>query len=257
MKIKVLQALYIAIVAMCLAQEASAQAQESCACDTVTCSRAVCDTIPCDTVLCKDFLQPVLGIRTNLIYDCTFIPGYGFTSVPSIGMEYYPENGKITLGGDVEFPHWRHWDEHRFLQIYNITLEGRYYFKPRIRTRYNGLYALAELNGARYGIGFDADRGWQGAGLGLSAGVGYKLPVGNSSRSRLTVDFGIAAGAFYTRYDPYVYGNDATGWYYYDFYGDPSAKHKRNESMLWGGPVRAWISVGWDIFDRGRRREDR
>ena len=187
--------------------------------------------------------KPVLAVSTNLIYDCTYIPDYGFTSIPSLSLEYYPSNyGHWSVGADVEWPMWQHWDTHRFLQIQNITLHTRYYFKKR---DYRGLFALANVNVARYGIGWDA-KGWEGEGLGASLGVGYKFTI----TGRLFMDMGVALGYFHSRYDPYEYGFDATQRYYYDYVGIPEDFVRRNHSLDWFGPTRVWISIGVDLFSR-------
>ena len=187
--------------------------------------------------------KPVLAISTNIPYDITFVPGYGFTSIPSMSLEYYPSAyGHWTFGADVEFPMWRDWDAHRFLQIQNLTMNTRYYFK---RGDYHGLYLLANVNAARYGIGWNA-KGWEGEGLGVSAGIGYKLTL----YKRLFLDAGFAVGYFHSRYDPYEYGFDATRRYYYDYVGVPDDFVRRNHSLDWFGPTRAWISIGVELFGR-------
>lgn len=193
-------------------------------------------------------LRPVLGVSTNLLYDITYIPNYGLTSIPSLSLEYYPaRNRHYTFGCDVEFPSWKHWDEHRFLTVYNITLWTRRYFKS-CEERFHGLYLLAGVNGARFGIGWNA-RGWQGEGVGASLGIGHKWLLGR----RLFLDAGIELGAFYAQYDPYVFGFDATLRYYYDYAGDPAQFHKRNHRFFWAGPTRIYLSIGIDLFNRKRR----
>ena len=144
---------------------------------------------------------------------------------------------------------WKHWDEHRFFQIQNVTLWTRRYFKT-CGDRFRGLYLLGSVNGARFGIGFNADTGWEGEGLGASLGIGHKWLLG---RSRLFIDAGVALGVFYAQYDPYVFGNDVTQRYYYDYIGDPTAFRERNHRWLWFGPTRAYISLGIDLFNRKRR----
>lgn len=191
--------------------------------------------------------RPVLGVSTNLAYDVTYIPHYGLTSIPSFSLEFYPLAGKFTFGADVEWPMWKHPQEHRYLQINNLTLWSRFYFKPK-EGRFRGWYLLANVNAARYGIGWDG-RGWEGEGLGASLGVGYKVTIG-----RFFVDMGLAAGYFYSGYDPYVWGADATGWYYYDFAGDPDQFVKRNSRLSWIGPTRVYISIGVDLFNRKKKK---
>ena len=188
---------------------------------------------------------PIIGLSTNLIYDATYIPHYGFTSIPSFSLEYYPAGGHWTYGADVEWSHWLHYPEHRFNQIHNITLHTRRYFKTG-EEGFKGLYLLGSLNAAQYGLGWN-QKGWEGEGLGLSAGVGYKWNFG-----RFFIDLGGSLGAFYSGYDPYVWGNDATGWYYYDYAGDPAKFVPRRLRWFWFGPTRLQVSIGFDLFSRKR-----
>jgi len=194
-------------------------------------------------------LWPVFGISTNLLYDFTYIPNYGFTSIPSVSLEYYPARSRhFTFGADVEWPMWQHWDTHRFLQIQHVTLWTRRYFRKQ-DNRFRGLYLLASVNGARFGLGWDA-KGWEGEGLGGSVGVGCKWILG---KSRFFLDLGLAAGAFFAKYDPYLYGYDATRRYYYDYLGDPDLFHERNHRLFWAGPTRIYFSIGFDLFNRKKR----
>ncbi|MBO4475288.1 MAG: DUF3575 domain-containing protein [Bacteroidales bacterium] len=194
---------------------------------------------------------PVVGISTNIPYDITWVPGYGVTSIPSFSLEVYPSGWKhFTLGADVEWPMWKHWDTHRFMQVNNITLWTRRYFHTRAYEESpKGLYLLANANAARFGIGFD-DKGWQGEGLGASLGVGYKHGFG---KSRFWFDTGIAAGFFYSRYDPYVYGKDGTGWYYYDYRGNIADFVPRRMALWWFGPTRVYFSVGFDFCKKVKK----
>lgn len=196
-------------------------------------------------------VDPIFGLSTNLIYDATYVPKYGFTSIPSVSLEFYPRRGHWTVGADVEWPMWKHWDDHRFLQIQNVTLWTRRYFKAK-DDRFRGLYLFASANAARFGIGYDA-KGWEGEGIGASLGIGHKWTFGR----RFFLDLGIAAGAFYAKYDPYVFGNDATQRYYYDYVGDPDLFQERNHRWFWGGPTRAYVSFGIDLFNRNHRRAAR
>ena len=192
---------------------------------------------------------PVVGLSTNLIYDFTYVPHYGFTSIPSVSLEWYPGGmPHYGLGLDVEWPMWRHPDTHRYMQLNNVTLWGRRYFKPRDNRR-RGWYLLASGNMGRFGIGWDG-HGWQGEGVGASLGIGYKWAP---RKSRVYVDIGLAAGLIYALYDPYVYGYDATQWYYYDYSGNPDDFTERNMRLIWLGPTRVYISIGVDLFNRKRK----
>lgn len=190
--------------------------------------------------------KPLLGISTNLIYDATYIPHYGFTSVPSVSLEYYPDRGHWTYGLDVDWSHWLHYDTHKFNQIHNITLNARRYFKSGEEC-FRGPYLIGNLNTVQYGLGWDA-KGWEGEGLGISAGIGNKWHF-----ARIYVDVGVCVGGFYSRFDPYVWGNDATRWYYYDYIGKPEDFRERSKSLLWLGPTRAWISIGYDLLMRRKK----
>ena len=192
-------------------------------------------------------IWPIIGVGTNLLYDLTYIPNYGLTSIPSATLEYYPESGHYTIGTDVEWPNWRHPDEHRFFQIHNISLWGRYYFNPE-QYRFNGWYLSGAANGAMFGVGFNK-KGWSGEGLGISVGGGHKWTFG-----RIYVDAGLALGVFYARYDSYTWGNDATGWYYYDYIGDPETFEPRLKRWLWLGPTRLQVTLGVDLFNRNRKK---
>ena len=192
--------------------------------------------------------ERVLAVSTNIPYDITYVPGYGVTSIPSVGMEFYPAgNGRWTFGLDVECPMWAHPEDHRYMQVNNLTFNTRWYFLPKYTGNHKGLYALASAGAARFGIGFNA-KGWQGEGFHLSAGMGYKVPLGKAKRFFL--DMGLAFGWLHAYYDPYVWGNDSTGRYYYDFSGNPEEFIKRNKGLdlLW--PTRAWLSVGVELFKR-------
>ena len=191
-----------------------------------------------------------IAVSTNLPYDLTYFPGYGITSIPSLGVEYYPSGHKrFSFGLDFECPFWAHYDTHRFLQANNLTLSSRWYFQKGYKGDYHGLFLYAGAGAARYGIGWDA-HGWQGEGFHLSAGLGWKFALGR--KSRFFMDMGLAGGWFHSRYDPYVYGYDATGWYYYDYTGLPENFIKRNQALDWFGPTRVWISIGMELFKRSK-----
>ncbi len=193
----------------------------------------------------KRRFSPVIGISTNLLFDATYIPNYGFTSVPSFSLEYYPARGHWTFGADVDWSHWLHYDTHRFNQIHNISLHTRRYFRSG-ENGFKGLYLQGALNAAEYGLGWDA-HGWEGELLGANIGAGYKINFG-----RFFIDMGLDVGYFYSRNDPYVWGDDATGWYYYDYVGDPAQFAPRQKGFQWFGPTRAYISIGLDLFNRRR-----
>ena len=188
------------------------------------------------------------GLSTNLAYDATWLPHYGWTSIPSGSLEVYPAQGHWTFGADVEWPMWHHEDTHRYLQMNHVTLWSRRYFQPADFSSYRKWYLLGSVNASRFGLGLDTKKGWQGEGLGASIGGGYKVSLGK----HFTLDFGLALGVYYAGYDPYVWGDDATGWYYYDYDGDPAAFQKRNQRFFWAGPTRIYLNIGFDFWSRKR-----
>ena len=199
--------------------------------------------------------RPVIGLSTNLLYYVA--------TVPSIGIEFYPARGHWTFGADLDFSHWMIRASHFYNQIHNITLSTRRYFRssdsyttarrhksdsPAVSSFY-GLYLTGNVNAVQYGLGWDA-HGWEGEGLGVGIGIGYKWQLDR----RMYLDLGATAGFFYSRYDPYVWGNDDTGWYYYDYNGDPRDFVPRRMALRWFGPTRVYISLGVNIFDRNNKR---
>ena len=201
--------------------------------------------------------QPVIGLSNNILYDFPVIPKYGLPALPNIGIEYYPAKGHWTFGADIDFSQWHHYTEHRYNQIHNLTLNARRYFKSAGSiadadnevSSFYGLYLSGSVNVAQYGIGWNA-KGWEGEGLGVSLGIGYKWALGQ----HMYLDLGVAAGYFYSRYDPYVYGYDVTGWYYYDYSGDPADFVRRRMALSWFGPTRVYISLGINLFDRNNKK---
>ena len=68
----------------------------------------------------------------------------------------------------------------------------------------------------------------------------------------LFLDMGLDLGFFYSKNDPYFWGADEMGWYYYDYTGDPAIFRPRLKGFTWLGPTRAYISIGVDLFTRRR-----
>ena len=163
------------------------------------------DTTDTASIRCLDKPEMAIAVSTNLPYDLTYFPGYGITSIPSLGVEYYPSGHKrFSFGLDFECPFWAHYDTHRFLQANNLTLSSRWYFQKGYKGDYHGLFLYAGAGAARYGIGWDA-HGWQGEGFHLSAGLGWKFALGR--KSRFFMDMGLAGGRFHSRAAPRISGD--------------------------------------------------
>ncbi len=189
-----------------------------------------------------------LAISTNILYDAFYMPNFGWAPMPNINLEFFPRRGNWTYRAQFMWPYYHKWSKHKFFQIRDYHLEVRRYFNPGFY--HTGLYAAAYINGNIYGIGFNARKGWEGEGFGGALKIGYVLPLGKGSRWRL--DFHAAVGGYYTRFDPYVWGNPITGEidgdYYYDWTGGSHSFHKRNHRLTWFGPTEVGVTISYDFL---------
>ena len=203
-----------------------------------------------------------LSVKSNLLFDVAYVPGYDrWCPIPNIAVEYYPKKGHFTYGASIDFPWWQDYDAHKYFQIRNYQLESRYYLRPGDMSSnppgegaaFRGLYLQAYAHVALFGICFDADRGWVGEGAGAGVGVGYVMPISKNGHWRL--EFGLQAGYFRCKYDPYQYENpvDPTyrdHLYYYKWSLDPELFKKRQYRYNWLGPTRVGITLTYDLLYR-------
>lgn len=203
-----------------------------------------------------------LSVKTNLLFDVAYVPGYDrWCPIPNVAVEYYPKKGHFTYGASIDFPWWQDYDAHKYFQIRNYQLESRYYLRPGDVSSnppgegaaFRGLYLQAYAHVALFGICFDADRGWVGEGAGAGVGVGYVMPISKSGHWRL--EFGLQAGFFRCKYDPYQYENpvDPTyrdHLYYYKWSLDPQLFKKRQYRYNWLGPTRIGVTLTYDLLYR-------
>ena len=223
-----------------------------------------------DTVIFVEPLQPVmryprrelLSVKTNLLFDFAYMPGYDrWCPIPNIAVEYYPKHGHVTYGASLDFPWWQHYNEHKYFQVRNYQFEARYYLRSGDVAKnpvgegaaFRGLYLQAYAHAGLYSICFDADRGWEGEGLGGGLGIGYVLPL--SKRGHWRLEFGAQVGYFYTKYDPYVfehpvYTDYKDNLYYYDWIFDPSDFKRRAHRYTWFGPTRIGVTLSYDLLYR-------
>ena len=215
--------------------------------------------------------QELLSLKTNLLFYGAYIPGYDrWCPIPNVALEYYPKKGHLTFGASFDMPWWRDYDAHKYFQLRNYQIEGRYYLKANRaneanrayeangankanRPAYAGFYLQGYVNGGIFGICFDADRGWVGEGIGGGIGFGYVTPLSRKGHWRL--EFGLQAGFFRCKYDPYQYENpvDPTykdNLYYYKWTLNPSLFKKRQYRWNWIGPTRIGITLSYDLLYR-------
>ena len=83
--------------------------------------------------LCRRALprRELLSVKTNVLFDFAYIPaGYDrFCPIPNIAVEYYPLHGHFTFGASLDFPWWKDYDAHKYMEVRNYQVEGRYYFE--------------------------------------------------------------------------------------------------------------------------------
>lgn len=219
--------------------------------------------------------RELLAVKTNLLFDAAWVPQYGFCPIPNVEIEYYPLRGHWTYGATFDCPWWQssaynsHTEKstgknHKFFQIRNYQLLARWYAHDGSGVDgFHGLYVYPYINVAIFGIGFKADKGWMGEGLGGGIGAGYKLPLGKintvDGRTRAShwhLEFGAQFGMFAYKYDPYQWGcvhGYIDGHYYYRYYGDKSHFHKRDHHKIWLGPTRVSVTLSYDLLYRSRK----
>lgn len=202
--------------------------------------------------------RELLSIKTNLLYDFAYMPGYDrFCPIPNVALEYYPLSGHFTYGASFEGPWWRNYKEHKYFQLRNYQLHTRYYLKSG-ETGFRGFFVSAYAHAFLYNICFNEKRGWEGEGWGAGLGLGWAIPLDRSKHWRL--DIGLQAGFLNTRYDPYqwlcpVDGDKDKQVYYYKWYGDAKDFKKRQYRYNWLGPTRLEVSLSYDILYRKSKRK--
>ena len=186
--------------------------------------------------------RELLSIKTNLLYDFAYMPGYDrFCPIPNVAIEYYPLSGHFTYGASFEGPWWRNYKEHKYFQLRNYQLHTRYYLQSG-ETGFRGFFVSAYAHAFLYNICFGEKRGWEGEGWGAGLGLGWAIPLDHSKHWRL--DIGLQAGFLNTDYDPYqwrcpVDGDKDKQVYFYKWYGD--AKDFKSDSIA----IRGWDQPDW------------
>lgn len=211
--------------------------------------------------------REVLSVKTNVLFDFAYMPGYDrFCPIPNVALEYYPLHGHFTYGASFDCPWWQHYDEHKYFQVRNYQLHTRYYLrsgdirkrKPGEGAAFRGLYLSLYAHSYLYNICFDEKRGWEGEGWGAGLGIGYVVPLGRSGHWKL--EFGLQAGYLSTNYDPYqwkcpVDPDTDKEQYYYKWYGDAKDFQKRQHRFSWLGPTRVEITLSYDLLYRRNNKK--
>ena len=182
--------------------------------------------------------EPVLNVRTNLLYD--------MGTVLNVGVEYYFRNPHWSLVGHYTFPWWSNDKYYYYLQILDWDIEARYYMQ---HSKYHaGWYVAPYVHWNLYDISLDAERGWQGEGRGCGLTLGHAFRVGDNQRWKVECFFRL--GYFHSLYDPYHASDPFNGKYYYDWPWAPENFVPRNYRLQWIGPTGAGVTVSYDLFKR-------
>ena len=220
---------------------------------------------PLDTLLPR---RELLSVKTNLLFYAVYMPGYDrWCPIPNVAIEYYPKRGHFTFGASFDMPWWQDYDAHKYFQLRNYQAEARYYLRPTEAysrkealggkhykaPAFSGFYASAYVHGGLFGICFDANRGWVGEGYGAGLGAGYVTPISRNGHWRL--EFGLQAGFFRCKYDPYKYENPVNpafhdDLYYYKWTQKPELFKKRQYRWNWLGPTRIGVTLTYDLLYR-------
>lgn len=234
--------------------------------DTLPDATSIIDVAPPTAHIVQEDTLPrreLLSIKTNLLFYGLYLPGYDrWAPIPNVAIEYYPKGGHVTLGASFDMPWWQHYHKHKFFQFRNYQVEGRYYLRSSSQPSpltsqpspvFSGFYLSAYGHAGLFGICFDADRGWVGEGAGAGLGFGYVTPISKNGHWRL--EFGLQAGFFRCKYDPYQYENPIDpayhdDLYYYKWTLDASLFKKRQYRFNWIGPTRIGITLTYDLLYR-------
>lgn len=187
--------------------------------------------------------EPLLAIKTNMLYD--------LATAPNIGLEFYPRNSRWTISADYTFSWWSRESKHICSQLIDGSLDFRCYLGKKIvqTGHYLSVYGHANL----YDFCIDAERGWQGEGWGLGLGYGYVWKPWKNKRWKLEAF--IRMGYYQSVYDPYHAGEEGNDKYYYDWEGKVEDFKRRNHRLRWYGPTGVGITLRYDLFNRTIRSD--
>ncbi len=187
--------------------------------------------------------RTIAELKTNLLYDAATVLNFEI-EVP-IGTRY------SVMAEDV-FPWWETGNKY-CLEMWEIGIEGRYWFRPwevDSTNKLRGLFAGPYIMSSKYDFQFDKEINYQGEYWSAGATVGYVIPVGR--RKRLNMEFSLSAGYLQTDYRHYL----PTDTY------DKLIRDKYNiGTARYFGPTKAKISLSIPInvpndwFEKGEEKK--
>ena len=221
-----------------------------------------------DTVY-EDYRTPrreFLSVKTNLLFYGVYVPfGYNrYCPIPNVAIEYYPMHGHFTLGASLDFPWWVDYSKHKFFEVRNLQIEGRYYFRsgdisknpPGKGAAFKGFYVQAYGHVGIFEIGLHVDRGYKGEGFGGGLGAGYVMPISKKGHWRL--EFAAQFGYLYVKHDPFQYEYRGIelhdNLYYYDWVRPANEFKKRQYRYTYFGPTRVGVTLTYDLLYRTNKQ---
>ena len=221
-----------------------------------------------DTVY-EDYRIPrreFLSVKTNLLFYGVYVPfGYDrYCPIPNVAIEYYPMHGHFTLGASLDFPWWIDYSKHKFFEVRNLLIEGRYYFRsgdisknpPGKGAAFRGFYVQAYGHVGVFEIGLHVDRGYKGEGFGGGIGAGYVMPISKKGHWRL--EFAAQFGYLYVMHDPFQFEYRGIelhdNLYYYDWVRPASEFKKRQYRYTYFGPTRVGVTLTYDLLYRTNKQ---
>lgn len=207
------------------------------------------DTIV-DTIPMAEPREPMLSVKTNLLYDAFWMPRFGYAPIVNIMAEYYFHDSHWTALLEYDFPWWYRDNKHKYFQCLNWTGEARYFLEKDAVRQGWFLDAYGQYN--YWDFSFNREDAWQGEGFGAGIGAGWVKRLGKDSRWKIEL---FAKAGFYTaKYDPYHAGEPYAGKYYYDWDDEVNKFIRRNYRWNWFGPTSIGVNISYDLLFR--RAED-
>lgn len=177
--------------------------------------------------------KQTMSLKTNLLFD--ILTGINFETEFAIKNHW-------SIALELVSPWWKIEKEHKYFQILNITIEGKYWFgKNRENRKLLGWFIGAHLGIGMFDIMSDPLKGKQGEFIlsGLSIGYAHKISP------HLALEYTLGAGAYLAKYRKYFWDD-----YDYSLYA-PTAQYWRTTIF---GPTRAKVSLVWLITLHKERR---
>ena len=210
--------------------------------DTVTVAPVTVDTIVVTeptAPVSRKVSNTVIAAKTNLLFD----------AVTALNFELeVPIADRFSVVAEDVFPWWETGNKYCF-QMWEMGLEGRYWFKPwnrigteKLRGWFAGVYGMS----SKYDFQYDRSLNYQGEYWSAGLTGGYVMPIGR--HKRVNLEFSLGLGYLQTQYRHYMPTVDYSKLIR-DRYNDGRASYF--------GPTKAKISLIIPVNFKTRKEEVR